>query len=65
MQLVAIVQIKMAPATALYTRLGQACRKMEMGTATAEEMVTTVTTVRMVGDWLTGGWLTLLVSPAK
>lgn len=65
MQLVARVQRKMAPATMLQTRLGQACRKMETGTATAEEKVTRVTAVKMVGDWFTGGWLTLLVSPAK
>ena len=65
MQLVASVQMKMAPATVLYTRLGQACRKTDTGTATVEEMVTRVTTVKMVGDWLTGGWLTLLVNPAR
>lgn len=65
MQLVASVQMKMAPATMLYTRLGQACRKMDTGTATVDDSVTRVTAVMMVGDWLTGGWLTLLVSPAR
>lgn len=65
MQLVARVQMKMAPATALYTTLGQACRKTDTGRATVEETVTSATTVRMVGDWLTGGWLTLLVRPAR
>ncbi len=50
MQLVARVQMKMAPATVLYTKLGHACRKMDTGTATAEDRVTKVTTVMMVGD---------------
>ena len=64
-QLVAVVQVKMAPATAPYTRLGQAGRRVETGRTTAADSVARATAVMMVGDWLTGGWLTLLVRPAR
>ena len=63
--MVAVVQVKMAAATAPYTRLGQAGSRTETRSTAAADSVARATAVMMVGDWLTGGWLTLLVRPAR
>lgn len=57
--------MKMVPESMPYTRLGHECRYREIGMARAVDAVTRYTAVMMVRDWLTGGRLTLLVSPAR